>query len=73
MNNRNTFLLFTHPSSHPVYDEEIHQYTPADIREIFTPQESSELNLGRPVFKNGGIWINMVAAAREQAEMALEG
>lgn len=64
----NTHLLFTHPER----GETIHEYTPGEVREIFSPQESFELNLGRPVFQAGGIWINMVAAARAATEEALQ-
>jgi len=69
MSRPNTHLLFTHPTD----GERIIEYTAGEMREIFSPQESHELSLGRAVFKAGGLWVDMVLAARHRTEEALEG
>jgi hypothetical protein len=68
MNNGIFYIL----SAHPTYGEVVHRYEPNEMREIFLPAEFAELKAGRPVFKSGSIYINMVAAAQAQVEEALE-
>lgn len=69
MSRPNTYLLFTHPAE----GEMVIEYTATEMREIFSPQESHELSLGRAVFKAGGLWVDMMIAARHRTEEALEG
>jgi hypothetical protein len=58
-------------AAHPTHGEHVLRYSPSEMKEIFLPAEFAELKLGRPVFKSGQIYVNMVAAAQAQVEEAL--
>lgn len=59
---------------HPEYDSAIHVYTEDEVSEIFGERGSAQLAEGEVIFgHDGGLWVDMAAAASDRIEAHLEG
>lgn len=63
------YMMFQSPDS----SEEIHVYEEADMQECFTQEERDVIKKGEPLFRNGGLWIDMAEQARTRLMTELEG